>query len=170
MTIELEELQRGDFSRIRDWIDPAVFRIFKAPVDDRQLERLLSREEKGAPTDIGMRAIDPDTGELVGIIHTVINRENDYAHIQQLVVEPSLRGRGYGSDILTAFLNIGFDAYGWRRVQLFVDEDNLPAIACYERVGFHLDGLMRDVIKTDRGYVGMCVYSILRDEWHSGDE
>lgn len=165
MTIHLEELEKRDFPKIRDWIDPNVFHIFKSPVEDRQLERLLTKEKDGMPTDIGMRAVDVKTAEIVGLIHAVINEENDYAHIQQVVVGPGLRGRGYGSAILVAFLDICFDSYKFHRVQLFTEEDNRQAIACYKKVGFHVDGLMRDVNRTDSGYLGTYIFSILYDEW-----
>lgn len=167
MTIHLEELERRDFPKIRDWIDPNVFHIFKLPVNDQQLERLLSKEEKGMPADIGLRAVDSETDEIVGLIHAVINRKNDYVHIQQIVVDPRFRNRGYGSAILTAFLDICFNSYDFHRVQLFTEEDNGPAISCYKKVGFHIDGLMRDINRTVNGYLGTYIFSILHDEWRN---
>ena len=165
MTIHLEELERQDFSKIRDWIDPNIFRIFRSPINDQQLERLLSKKENGTPSDIGMRAVDSETDEIVGLIHAVINNKNDYAHIQQVVVDPSLHSRGYGSTILATFLDICFDSYNFHRVQLFTEEDNRQAISCYKKVGFHIDGLMRDINKTNYGYLGTYIFSILCDEW-----
>jgi RimJ/RimL family protein N-acetyltransferase len=165
MTIHLDELERQDFPKIREWIDPNIFRIFRSPINDQQLERLLSKRENGTPSDIGMRAVDSETDEIVGLIHAVINNKNDYAHIQQIVVDPRLRCRGYGSAILSTFLDICFDSYNFHRVQLFTEEDNKLAIACYKKVGFHIDGLMRDIYKTDNGYLGTYIFSILCDEW-----
>ena len=49
--------------------------------------------------------------------------------------------------------------------QLFTEEDNMQAISCYKKVGFHIDGLMRDINKTNYGYLGTCIFSILCDEW-----
>jgi RimJ/RimL family protein N-acetyltransferase len=165
MNVRLEQLERQDFPRIRHWIDPAVFRVFEAPVDDQQLERLLSKEQDGVPTGIGMRALDSGTGELVGVIHAVVIRRNDFAHVQQIVVDPDRRGKGYGPAIFEAFLDLCFNQHQLHRVQLFTDEDNHAAIACYKKVGFQVDGFMRDIIKTDAGYMGECVFSILYDDW-----
>lgn len=165
MTINLEELERGDFPKIRDWIDPKVFRIFKSPVDDQQLERILTQKKDGKLSDIGKRIVDLETGEMVGLIHAVVVTENNYAHIQQLVIHPDLRSRGYGAAALTMFLDFCFEKYGFHRIQLFTEEDNQQAISCYKKVGLHVDGLLRDINRIDDAYLGTYVFSILHDEW-----
>lgn len=40
-------------------------------------------------------------------------------------------------------------AFGLHRVELTVREDNGNAIALYKKVGFEIEGLMRDAIKVD---------------------
>jgi len=112
-----------------------------------------------------MGAVNSETSEFVGLIHAVVNRENNYAHIQQIVVNPNLQNKGYGTAILMAFLGICFDSYNFHRVQLFTEEDNAPAIACYKKAGFHIDGILRDINKTDSGYLSTYVFSMLHDEW-----
>ncbi len=165
INIFLEKLKREDFPRIKEWIDPNIFHIFKAPVDEHQLERLLSKEQDGIPTEIGMRAVEGETNEVVGLIHSIINAKDNYTHIQQIVVDPAKRGKGIGVAILTLFVDLCFNDYNLHRVQLFADENNLQAISCYKKVGFKIDGLMRDLVKTDTGYMSTYVFSILHDEW-----
>ena len=92
-------------------------------------------------------------------------RPKHYSHIQQIVVDPLKRNNGYGAKILSLFLDICFNSYSFHRVQLFTDENNMPAISCYKKVGFHIDGLMRDVNKTENRYFGTFIFSILDDEW-----
>ena len=94
MKVTLEELGKKDLSIIRDWIDPNIFRIFQAPIDEGQLERLLSKRHNGLLMEQGLRGVDTKTNEIVGLIHTVIDHKNDLAHVQQIVVNPNLRGRG----------------------------------------------------------------------------
>ena len=165
MSIKLEKLERKDFQKIKEWIDPTIFRIFKEPLNDQQLEILLSKAKDGTPTDIGMHAVDTDNNKVVGVIHAVINNENDYAHIQQILVDPDLHGRGYGSTMIASFIDLCFNSYNLHRVQIFTDEDNSKAISCYKKLGLHLDGLMRDTNKSNDGYFGTYIFSILIDEW-----
>jgi GNAT superfamily N-acetyltransferase len=55
-----------------------------------------------------------------------------------IAVVPSCRGKGYGDQLLTALLDRA-RADGYRRVSLSVMPDN-PAVALYERHGFHTVG------------------------------
>ena len=165
MDIRLEQLEKKDFPVIRDWVDPQIFRIFKSPVDDQQLEKLLSKEKDGIYAEIGMRAADSKSNEIVGLIHSIVNVRDDFLHIQQLIVDPARRGNGYGPAILAMFLDYCFVDHSFHRAQLFTDENNKPAIACYKKVGFKVDGFLRDIVKTNSGYIGTYIFSILRDEW-----
>jgi RimJ/RimL family protein N-acetyltransferase len=165
--IRLEELTRADFARIRPWIDPRTFRIFHAPVDDDQLAALLTAHEAGKPKSLGYRIVRMSDAELVGMIHAVIDWKNILAHIGQIVVDPRLRGSGIGAAGLRSFLRVCFTSLGLHRAQLFVDEDNAEAIACYRKVGFKMEGLMREATRVGSEYVSWHSMSILEDEWRS---
>ncbi len=166
MDIILEELERTDFPIIRDWIDPDVFRIFTAPVDDAQLERLLTRSIGGRINDLGFRAVDRTTGEIVGAAHVVLNWRADLAHVGQIVVGgPERRGQGIGTAIMKMILPICFEEHGLHRVQLFVDEPNVQAIRCYEKAGLQKEGLMREASRRGDEHVSLYSMSILTHEW-----
>jgi RimJ/RimL family protein N-acetyltransferase len=165
MNIRLEQLEKSDFPVIRDWIDPEIFHIFTAPIDDSQLERLLTKEHDGIQTEIGLRAVENETDKIIGLVHSIVDRENDLLHLQQIVVDPEQRNRGHGATILELFLELCFTTYNSHRVQLFTEEDNEPAIACYKKVGFHIDGMIRDRVKTKNGFLGTYIFSMLNNEW-----
>jgi RimJ/RimL family protein N-acetyltransferase len=168
MDIVLEELERSDFAVIRDWIDPAVFRIFDAPVDDAQLERLLTRKLAGRLVDLGYRAIDRGTGEIVGAVHVTLNWRNDLAHIGQIVIGgPRRRGRGIGTAIMELVLAVIFETLGMHRAQLLVDEHNAQAIRCYEKAGLTTEGMMREASRLGEKRFNLLSMSILAPEWRS---
>ena len=162
----LEPLEAADFDAIRPWVDPSLFRVFHEPVDDAQLDRLLTKYEEGRPVSLGYRILRASDSQMVGFAHVVIDWKNDLAHIQQIVVgDPEVRGRGLGTASLLQLLGICFDETGLHRVQIFVDEDNAAAIACYEKAGFRIEGLIREATKTADGYVSWYSMSILDWEW-----
>jgi RimJ/RimL family protein N-acetyltransferase len=164
--IRLEPLETQDFPLIRPWIDPRVFRIFHEPIDDAQLSRLLTKYENERPTSLGFRIVRSSDSEVIGLIHATIDRQNNLAHIGQIIVgDPRLRRIGIGTASLVQLLRMCFNELGLHRVQLFVDEDNLSAIACYKKVGFKVEGLMREATKIDDGYVSWYSMSILEEEW-----
>ncbi len=168
MNIRLEQLKRTDFPVIKNWIDPKIFHIFTAPVDNNQLGKLLTKEPNGILTEIGLRAVDIETDKIIGLVHAIVDRDNDLIHLQQIVVDPEKRNRGYGAAILELFLELCFTEYKSHRVQLFTEEDNKQAVACYKKVGFHVDGMIRDRVKTATGFIGTYIFSMLDNEWLSG--
>ena len=166
--IRLEELKSTDFSQIRPWIDPRIFRIFKAPVSDDQLSLLLTKHVDGKPVSLGYRIVQVSDTAVIGFIHAVIDWNNDLAHIGQIVIgDPALRSLGIGTEVLRQFLRICFEDLRLHRAQIFVDEDNMIAIACYQKAGFKVEGLMRDAVKIDSNYISWHSMSILRVEWRS---
>ena len=61
MNLKIRQLRRQDFPVIRDWIDANMFRIFQEPIDDSQLEILLTKyNDDGRPADLGLAALDID--------------------------------------------------------------------------------------------------------------
>jgi RimJ/RimL family protein N-acetyltransferase len=164
--IRLEPLEVRDFPLIRPWIDTRVFRIFREPIDDEQLSRLLTKYEDEQPTSLGFRIVRSSDSAVIGLIHATINWQNNLAHIGQIIVgDPEIRSTGVGTVSLRQVLRVCFNDLGLHRVQLFVDEDNLSAIACYKKVGFKVEGLMRDATKVDDGYVSWYSMSMLQAEW-----
>ncbi len=163
--IRLEDLTREDFERIGPWIDPKIFRIFHAPVDDEQLTALLTSHGDGRPTSLGYRIVRVSDAETVGVVHATIDWKNNLAHIGQIIVDPPLRGAGIGAACLKLILDVCFNELRLHRAQLFVDEDNAEAIACYRKVGFQVEGLMREATKVGSDYVSWYSMSILEDEW-----
>jgi RimJ/RimL family protein N-acetyltransferase len=164
--IRLEELESKDFPLIRPWIDPRIFRIFRAPVDDDQLGRLLTQYADGKPISLGYRIVRISDAVVIGLIHAVIDWQNKLAHIGQIVVgDPALRGLGIGTDAIRRFLRVCFDDLNLHRAQIFVDEDNAVAIACYQKAGFQVEGLMREAAKIGSNYISWHSMSILEHEW-----
>jgi RimJ/RimL family protein N-acetyltransferase len=168
VAIRLEGLETADFPHIRPWIDPRTFRIFNDPIDDQQLSRLLTKHLNGRPTSLGYRIVRISDSETIGLIHATIDWQNRLAHIGQVIVgDPALRRLGIGTEGMTQFLRVCFDDLGLHRAQLFVDEDNTEAIACYTKVGFRIEGLMREAIKVGNDYISWHSMSILEAEWRT---
>ncbi|MCP4634730.1 MAG: GNAT family N-acetyltransferase, partial [candidate division Zixibacteria bacterium] len=125
----------------------------------------------GKPTSLGYRIVRTSDAEVIGLIHAIIDWQNSLAHIGQIIVgDPELRGTGIGTESIVQFLRVCFDDLGLHRAQLFVDEDNAGAIACYLKAGFRIEGLMREATKVDSDYVSWHSMSILEGEWRSIDK
>jgi len=173
MEIRIRRMERSDFPVIREWIDTSIFRIFRNPIGDDQMEKLLFREENGRPVELGYVAVRESKRDPVGFIHAVLDWKNELVHIQQVVSDGGHRRKGVGTALMHHVMKIGFEDHRLHRVQLFVDDDNVPALELYRKLGFVSDGLMREATKREDGFVSWHCMSMLASEWggeHVGDD
>lgn len=69
-----------------------------------------------------------------------------------VIVNPDIRGKGYGKEMIRLGLKYAFELYGAEKVSIGVFENNLPAYHCYKSIGFS------ELDFTDK-------YSVLGEEW-----
>lgn len=85
-------------------------------------------------------------GEVVGTLglHTTPNRARR-RHVGSfgMGVRDDWQGRGIGSKLMVAMLDLGFNWLGLRRIEMEVFTDNAPAIALYKKFGFEIEGVHR---------------------------
>lgn len=76
-------------------------------------------------------------GRLVGIAHAVLHRSfwtaGDYCYLQDLFIEPGMRGRGVGKALIGAVADAAA-ARGASRVIWLTHETNTAAMALYDQI------------------------------------
>jgi ribosomal-protein-alanine N-acetyltransferase len=73
--------------------------------------------------------------------------------------------KGVGSTVIRRLLKRAFTDLGMHRVEAVIQGENVTAVRCFSRLGFHLDGRLRDAKLRDGRYVDLLVCSILEEEW-----
>jgi len=68
-------------------------------------------------------------------------------------VHPAFHGRGVGTALMEALLNLADNWLNWTRVELTVFIDNEPAIHLYEKFGFVIEGTHRKYAFRNGQYV-----------------
>ena len=83
-------------------------------------------------------------GKVVGSV-SLSRRRNRLAHVAGLgmAVHDDYQGRGIGTALLGAALDLADNWLNIRRVELDVYTDNLTAIRMYERFGFETEGIRK---------------------------
>jgi RimJ/RimL family protein N-acetyltransferase len=104
--------------------------------------------------------------ELIGMSsYYDLDPVNDSLAIGGTYFAPRARGTGANSEVKRLMLEAAF-ACGVRRVVFHVDAINARSRGAVEKLGAHLDGVMRQDRATWTGRVrDTCVYSILAEEW-----
>ncbi|MFE8704185.1 GNAT family N-acetyltransferase [Cytobacillus sp. FJAT-54145] len=171
--INLQYFERSDFKQLIDWIESPEFLLqwagpfFEFPLTEEQLEVYIEGTNQDNSSSYVYKVVDLNTGETIGHISLAqIDRRNKSARIGKVLVgSKSVRGQGIGQKMLEEILNIAFGKLNLHRVSLGVFDFNHSAIACYERVGFIKEGLLRDSRKMGNEYWSLWEMSILEDEW-----
>lgn len=74
-------------------------------------------------------------------------------------------GRGFGTDALQTLVAWGFYSLNLNRVTLRVNADNVRAIRSYEKVGFMLEGRLRQATFANGAYGDELLMAVLREDW-----
>lgn len=79
-----------------------------------------------------------------------------------MVVHDDWTGRGIGTALMAAVIDLADSWLGLHRLQLEVNTDNLPALALYRRFGFEVEGTLRDYMFRGGAYVDAFTMARLR--------
>jgi RimJ/RimL family protein N-acetyltransferase len=123
-----------------------------------------------APTDTAapftVVAIDGD--EVAGeALLWGIDLHNRFAHIGIALV-PGVRGRGWGTECLQLLAGYGFDVLGLHRLQLETLADNTAMTSTAQKVGFRLEGTLRESAWVLGSFVDEAILGLTVDEWRAG--
>lgn len=106
---------------------------------------------------------EKDTNNTVGFALNFIDGKSDRFELRRFAV--TKKGMGYGREVLASLIKFAFEELNMNRFWLDVFQDNYVGIKLYESMEMHADGVLRQNYKTERGYLDMIVYSILKSEY-----
>jgi len=165
----LRGIERRDLPAIVRWLnDPAVRgRLGRGdPISLVAEERWLETTLKST-TEV-VFAIDAiaDKDPFVGTcgLHA-IDWRNRSARLGIMIGEAAWQGRGIGTEAVQLLVRHALRGLGLHRVELEVLTDNVPAIRCYERVGFVSEGVREGAIFLDGAFVDLRLMRVLSTAW-----
>lgn len=110
-------------------------------------------------------AITEDGGEALGWV-VLADRAEGVGEIGFILRRDCWR-RGYVSEAARAVITHGFGAMGLRRIYGDTDPDNAGSIGVMVKLGFRLEGRLRESWKTHIGVRDSLIYGLLRDEFRA---
>jgi aminoglycoside 6'-N-acetyltransferase len=132
--IRLAPLAREHHRRLTELRnEPGVLRWWQEPRDD-----FLDDE-----TDVHKYAVLLGD-EVIGFVQWHEETDPMYRHAGiDLFIDPSLHGRGFGTEVVRLVCAHLIDERGFHRIVIDPEVANEVAIACYRKVGFRPVGVMR---------------------------
>ncbi|MGA2821399.1 MAG: GNAT family protein [Anaerolineales bacterium] len=170
--VRLRPIEREDLPRFVRWFaDPEVragLRMhlgMSLAMEERWFEGILQRPADEQPQAIEVRT-GRDQWEHIGSagFHG-IDWRNRSAEVGIVIGEKRYWNQGLGTEVMRLLLEHAFDTLNLRRVYLRVFEDNPRAQRTYEKVGFVLEGRLRQAEFRRGTYRDVRLYSLLQEEW-----
>ncbi len=116
----------------------------------------------------GMRwaiALKADEDALIGTAgYNTWHRWNNSATIGYDLMQ-CCWGQGLMTEALGAILRFGFAQMGLNRIQAHVMVDNAASARVLTKLGFEQEGVLRHLGYQRGGYVDLCIFSLLRQDW-----
>jgi RimJ/RimL family protein N-acetyltransferase len=101
---------------------------------------------------------------------SALDVDNGSALFHITIGERDAWGKGYGTDAAHLMVGHAFKGLGLHRVALSVFSFNERAIRSYEKVGFRVEGRLREAIWRDGQYWDEVQMGVLREEWLRREE
>lgn len=122
--------------------------------------------EKNVPDEYFFTIHTLDSDQLIGFValHGICWHQRD-AWVGIGIGEPEYWGKGYGTDAMRLALGYAFMELSLERVTLGVFASNPRAIRSYEKAGFKLEGVERQIVLRDGEKGDILDMGILRQEW-----
>lgn len=107
-----------------------------------------------------------DRALVGGTLYPTINMRSGIAEIGVFLAAPA-RGRGIVTEAVRSMVDHAFDDLGMRRVEWRCSPANLPSRAIPKKLGFTLEGTLRQVFQVREAYLDLEVWAVLREEWRA---
>lgn len=144
--LRLRPYKSCDADLIAEWIkDKKIFqnwggeRFGNYPVTSNVIDEKYSRNNGDCvePDNFYPWTVIDDDNRVVGhFIMRYIGGDNRKLRFGWVIVDDTLRGKGYGKEMLLLGLKYAFDIFKVERVTIGVFENNKSVYWCYRKVGF----------------------------------
>jgi len=165
--IYLRPLERTDVPLLQTWInDQEVIRnlLNFRPMNLQGEEEFLDKVTRDLDLivlGIALRSDDRLIGDVA--LHRIQSRDRQ-AGFGILIGEKAEWSKGYGTEATRLIVRYAFDALNLNRVWLHVLENNQRGQRAYEKVGFKVEGVLRQSAFRGGRYLDTITMGILRGE------
>ncbi|MBP7691027.1 MAG: GNAT family N-acetyltransferase [Anaerolineales bacterium] len=171
--IRLRPVEKDDLPRFVKWLADAETRSYlemHLPLSQVQEERWFERNlNAGSEQTWSIDLQPPDAvGPWVHIGscgYHALDMRNRVGEAGILVGARDYWGKGFGTDALQTLVAWGFYTLNLNRVQLRVFADNERAIRSYQKVGFQIEGRLRQGNYANGAYRDVLWMGVLREDW-----
>ncbi|MGM7634510.1 spermidine N1-acetyltransferase [Bacillus sp. Hm123] len=159
--VKLRPLEREDLKFVHKLNNNAKIMSYWFEEPYESFVELQDLYDKHIHVQSERRFIVEREGEMLGLVELV---EIDYIHRRaefQIIIHPQHQGRGYSVKATKLAMHYAFAVLNMHKLYLIVDKVNEKAIHVYEKVGFQVEGELRDEFFVAGSYhdaIRMCMF------------
>jgi RimJ/RimL family protein N-acetyltransferase len=147
---------------LMQWAGPR----FTYPFSGDQLQTHLTEVQNSNGVWHAFKASRAEDSEILGFCEIGwINLLEWRGHLCRIIVDPACRGEGIGSEMLRQVVGHAFDRLDLNTLTLSVFDFNLPAIKCYEKIGFKQTALTPNAREVNGQFWNLITMELPRDHW-----
>lgn len=166
--VTLRPLRVSDAPTFCRWLNnPEVTRFLarhKQPPTLREERVYLGQQQRRR--DHAQWGIEIDSRTFIGTVGMDrIDRENRQATYGIFIGEPRYWGKGYGTEAGQLAVSYGFRRLGLHRIMLYVFDNNPRGLKSYRKLGFRVEGRLREHRYRAGAYHDLMVMGMLRSEF-----
>ena len=135
---------------------------YSFPVSEHQQVKWI--ENISNEKNIFRAIIDVDGTAIGTIILSDIDMRNGIAEIHIKLANSCERGKGYGTDAVSALVSYAFNVLRLNCVYCRIKEDNIASIKMFKKCGFAQEGRLRSRVFRNGKYYDFYEYSILKSD------
>lgn len=165
--INLRALNESDSSRLLKWVNNPELKIMTGtvfPVSNLEHERWF--ENKITNQDEKMFGIEIiEESELIGVVGLKsINYINSNAELYIYIGNQTYFGKGYGKDAVQTIIKFAFEELNLHKVYLEVFSYNKKAQSLYEKVGFKVEGILKESLFKQGSFYDKIIMGIINNQ------
>ncbi|MGE5589906.1 MAG: GNAT family N-acetyltransferase [Bacillota bacterium] len=168
--VRLRPPEMGDLENLWRWINDPDVNAFRWegqqwPKSHEQVRADLEATVRGHADKMELIIETPD-GRPVGFVALGgLDRHNGKGELTIVLGERDAWGQGLGSEAVRQVLDLAFDNLRLNKVWLQVDAEHVKAIASYQRLGFKVEGRLREDWYRRGQFADTVVMGLLAREW-----
>lgn len=169
--LKIRKLKESDLQMRVDWMNnPMVYKTmhFIPPISLDNTKKWFERNQNlNSRLDVAFENEEVEIVAMGGLtnIDYVVRKAEFY-----VFVNPLLQRRGYGVQATKALCKYGFDILQLHKIYLYTNGSNIGARKTYEKVGFKLEGELRDEMISNEKYENRLYYGLLHEELALSDD
>lgn len=163
--MKIQKLSKKHLSTRYTWLNhPKIFQHMNMqyPITLEETESWYSRAILNTKR-VDLAFIEDDkVVAMTGL--TDINTVDSIAEFY-IMVEPNCQSKGYGKQTTIFTINYAFLNFNLRKIYLYTNSFNERANNLYEKLGFVLEGKLRNHKFKNGEYIDRCIYGLLKEDW-----